>query len=469
MSDLLALSAAELARAIRARKTSAAEAMQVVLPVARKAHAKLNCFVRIDDEGALVAARAADAAIARGRAAGTLAGVPMAHKDMYYREGEASSCGSKITRDRPAPATATALKRLDAAGAVQFGVLNMTEFAYGPTGHNYHWGHCRNAWNPEYITGGSSSGSASSVAARANFAALGSDTGGSIRLPAHFCGVAGIKPTYGRVSRAGAMPLSFSMDTVGPLARTVEDCALILQAIAGQDPADATSSALPVPDYVAGLARPVKGLRIGIPSSYFLDAVDPGIRKLLEASLDVLRSLGCEILEVAIPDMDAWNRAGTAIIAAEAAALHSNWLRERPQDYSDQVRARLEIGAGVTATQYLNALRLRDAALKAWLAEVMSKVDAVHAPVVAFATPTIAETDVGGGAKMTELLALVTRLMRPVNFLGLPSLAVPCGFQPHGLPCGFQLIGRPFDEGLLLRLGHAYQRATDWHTRRPPA
>ncbi len=469
MSDLLALSAAELARAIRARKTSAAEAMQVVLPVARKAHAKLNCFVRIDEEGALVAARAADAAIARGRAAGPFAGVPMAHKDMYYREGEASSCGSKITRDRPAPATATALKRLDAAGAVQFGVLNMTEFAYGPTGHNYHWGHCRNAWNPDYITGGSSSGSGSSVAARANFAALGSDTGGSIRLPAHFCGVAGIKPTYGRVSRAGAMPLSFSMDTLGPLARTVEDCALILQAIAGQDPADATSSALPVPDYVAGLARPVKGLRIGIPASYFLDAVDPGIRKLLEASLDVLRSLGCEILEVAIPDMDAWNRAGTAIIAAEAAALHSNWLRERPQDYSDQVRARLEIGAGVTATQYLNALRLRDAALKAWLAEVMSNVDAVHAPVVAFATPTIAQTDVGGGAKMTELLALVTRLMRPVNFLGLPSLAVPCGFQPHGLPCGFQLIGRPFDEGLLFRLGHAYQRATDWHTRRPPA
>lgn len=468
MSDLLALSAAELARAIRARKATALEAMQAVLPVARQAHAKLNCFVRIDEEGALAAARAADAAIARGRIAGPLAGVPMAHKDMYYREGEASSCGSKITRDRPAPATASALKRLDAAGALQFGVLNMTEFAYGPTGHNYHWGHCRNAWNPDYITGGSSSGSGSSVAARANFAALGSDTGGSIRLPAHFCGVAGIKPTYGRVSRAGAMPLSFSMDTVGPLARTVEDCALILQAIAGQDPADATSSAVPVPDYAAALERPVKGLRIGVPTGYFSDAVDPAIRKLLDASLEVFRSLGCEIVEVAIPDMDSWNRAGTAIIAAEAAAIHANWLRERPQDYSDQVRARLEIGAGVTATQYLNALRLRDAALKAWLAEVMGKVDAVHAPVVAFATPTIQETDVGGGTKMTELLALVTRLMRPVNYLGLPSLAVPCGFQPHGLPCGFQLIGRPFDEALLFRLGHAYQRATDWHTRLPP-
>jgi aspartyl-tRNA(Asn)/glutamyl-tRNA(Gln) amidotransferase subunit A len=469
MSDLLVMSAAELAREIRSRKASAVEAMQAVLPAAKKAHQRLNCFVRIDEEGALAAARATDAAIARGRNAGPLAGVPMAHKDMYYREGEASSCGSKITRDRPAPATAAALKRLDAAGAVQFGVLNMTEFAYGPTGHNYHWGHCRNAWNPEYMTGGSSSGAGTTVAARANFAALGSDTGGSIRLPAHFCGVTGIKPTYGRVSRAGAMPLSFSMDTVGPLARTVEDCALILQTVAGQDAADATSSALPVPDYVAGLARPVKGLRIGIPTSYFLDAVDPAIVKLLDASLDVFGSLGCEIVEVAIPDMDAWNRAATAIIAAEAAALHANWLRERPQDYSDQVRARLEIGAGVTAMQYINALRLRDAALKTWLAEVMSKLDAVHAPVVAFTTPTIAETDVGGGAKMNELMALVTRLMRPVNYLGLPSLAVPCGFQPHGLPCGFQLIGRPFDEGLLFRLGHAYQNATDWHTRRPPA
>ena len=469
MSGLLELSATELAGAIRARKASAVEAMQAVLPAARKAHERLNCFVRVDEEGALAAARAADAAIARGRIAGPLAGVPMAHKDMYYREGEVSSCGSKITRDRLAPATATALKRLDAAGAVQFGVLTMTEFAYGPTGHNYHWGHCRNAWNPDYMTGGSSSGSGTSVAARANFAALGSDTGGSIRLPAHFCGVAGVKPTYGRVSRAGAMPLSFSMDTVGPLARTVEDCALILQSIAGQDPADATSSALPVPDYVAGLARPVKGLRIGVATSYFPDGVDPAIRKLLDASLDAFRSLGCEIVEVAIPDMDAWNRAGTAIIAAEAAALHANWLRDRPQDYSDQVRARLEIGSGVTAVQYLNALRLRDHALRTWLAQAMLGVDVLHAPVVAFATPTIAQTDVGGGAKMGELVALVTRLVRPVNFLGLPSLAVPCGFQPHGLPCDFQLIGRPFDEGLLFRLGHAYQRATDWHTRRPPA
>ncbi len=468
MSALLSLSAAELARRIRARQISATEAMQEVLPAARRAHEKLNCFVRIDEDAALAAARLADGEIARGIVRGPLAGVPMAHKDMYYREGVASSCGSKITRERPAPATATALKRLDGAGALQFGVLNMTEFAYGPTGHNYHLGHCRNAWNPEYITGGSSSGSGTTVAARANFAALGSDTGGSIRLPAHFCGVAGIKPTYGRVSRAGAMPLSFSLDTLGPLARTVEDCALLLGVIAGHDAADPTSSRQSVPDYLAALARPVRGLRIGVPKNYFYDGADAGIEPLVRASLEVFRSLGCETVEIGLPDIEPWNQAATAIIAAEAAALHANWLRERPQDYSDQVRARLELGAAVGATQYINALRLRSHALQAWLGSVMQQVDAVHAPCVAFATPTIAESDVGGGPKMGQVLAQATRLMRPVNYLGLPSLAVPCGFQPHGLPCAFQLIGRPFDEALLFRLGHAYQQATDWHLRVPP-
>ena len=467
MSQWTELSAAELARRIRARQVSPVEAMQEAIAAAKRAHARLNCFIRIDEIAALAAARLVEAEIAQGRVRGPLAGVPMAHKDMYYREGVASSCGSKITRDRPAPATATALKRLDTAGAVQFGVLNMTEFAYGPTGHNYHFGHCRNAWNPEYITGGSSSGAGASVAARANFAALGSDTGGSIRLPAHFCGVTGIKPTYGRVSRSGAMPLSFSMDTVGPLARTVEDCALVLAVIAGRDEADPSTSHQPVPDYLAALERPVKGLRLGVPKGYFYDGADPAIEALVRASLEVFRSLGCEIVDVGVPAIEAWNQAGMAIIAAEAAALHANWLRDRPQDYSDQVRARLELGAAVSATQYINALRLRDQALKTWLAEVMFQVDAVHAPCVAFATPTIAETDVGGGQKMGQVLGQVTRLMRPVNYLGLPSLAVPCGFQLHGLPCAFQLIGRPFDEALLFRLGHAYQRATDWHLRAP--
>jgi aspartyl-tRNA(Asn)/glutamyl-tRNA(Gln) amidotransferase subunit A len=469
MSAINEWSAAQLARAIRDRQLSATEALEATLAAARKAHERLNCFVRIDEESARARARSIDADIARGAALGPLAGVPMAHKDMYYRAGVASSCGSRITPDRAAPVTATALTRLDAAGAVQFGVLNMTEFAYGPLGHNYHLGHCRNPWQRDYITGGSSSGSGSSVGARANFIALGSDTGGSIRLPAHFCGVAGLKPTYGRVSRAGAMPLAFSLDTVGPLARTVEDVALAMQAIAGRDAADPTSSQQPVPDYRAALARPVNGLRIGVPSSYFYDGMDPELERLMRASLEVFRALGCEIVDVALPDLDAWNHAATAIIAAEAAAMHARWLRESPKNYSEQVRARLELGLAVPATTYINGLRLRSEALKAWLGEVMSKVDAVHAPSVSFRTPTIAETDVGGGDRMSEVLAKVTRLMRPVNYLGLPALSVPCGLQSHGLPCAFQLIGRPFDEARLLGLGHAYQQGTDWHRKVPEA
>jgi len=227
-TELLELSSANLARAIRAKKVTALAAMEAVLARADSVQKKLNCFVRIDSDEALAAARLADAELSRGVVRGPLHGVPMAHKDMYYREGVPSSCGSKIKRDMSAPSTSTALKRLDAAGAIQFGVLNMAEFAYGTTGHNYHIGHCRNPWNPDYITGGSSSGSGSAVAARASFAALGSDTGGSIRAPATFCGLSGIKPTWSRVSRYGAMPLSFSMDTIGPLTRSVEDCALIM-------------------------------------------------------------------------------------------------------------------------------------------------------------------------------------------------------------------------------------------------
>lgn len=467
MSEFLDWTATRLASAIRAKQLSASEVVQATIKRAQEVQSKLNCFVRIDESSALARAKAIDADIARGNDPGPLAGVPMAHKDMYYRKGVASSCGSKITRDRPASATAAALTRLDAAGAVQFGVLNMTEFAYGPLGHNYHLGHCRNPWNAEYVTGGSSSGSGASVGARTNFIALGSDTGGSIRLPAHFCGVTGLKPTYGRVSRAGAMPLSFSLDTVGPLARSAADVATVMQAIAGRDDADATSSTQPVPDYAAGLTRPVKGLRIGVPTSYFYDNIDADVAKLVRASLDVFRSLGCEVIDVDLPDMESWNHAATSIIAAEAAALHARWLRERPNDYSEQVRARLELGLAVPAPLYINGLRLRSQALRDWQAQVMAKVDVVHTPAVAFTTPTIAETDVGGGARMSDVLARVTRLMRPVNYLGLPALVQPCGFQSHGLPCGMQLIGRPFDEPLLLRLGHAFQQATDWHARVP--
>jgi aspartyl-tRNA(Asn)/glutamyl-tRNA(Gln) amidotransferase subunit A len=397
----------------------------------------------------------------------------MAHKDMYYREGVASSCGSKIKRDMPAPSTATALKRLDAAGAIQFGVLNMAEFAYNPTGHNYHLGHCRNPWNPQCITGGSSSGSGSAVAARASFAALGSDTGGSIRAPATFCGLSGIKPTWGRVSRHGAMPLSFSMDTVGPLARTVEDCALIMGTIAGADALDPTASQRPVPDYMARLAQParetMRGLRIGTAKRYFHDAMDPEIESLVRASLEKYAELGADIVEVDLPDMEAWAHAAVMIIAAEAGAAHANWMRTRPQDYSDQVRARLEFGLSIPAATYIECLRLRGVALQQFSRAVFGKAEILHVPSVSFQTPTIAETDVGGGETMMRVMNTITRLTRPGNYLGLPCLSVPVGFTRNGMPTAVQLIGRQFDEATLFCAGHAYQQATAWHQTAPPA
>ncbi len=462
-AEILSLSCVQLAAAIRERRTSAVAAMEAVLERSREVQPKLNCFLRIDESAALEAARLAD----RGPSRGPLHGVPMAHKDMYYRRGVISSCGSKILRERPAPATATALERLDAAGALQFAVLNMAEFALGPTGHNWHYGHCRNPWNVERITGGSSSGTGASVAARANFAGLGSDTGGSIRLPAAFCGTAAIKPTYGRVSRAGAMPLSFSLDTVGPLTRSVEDAALIAQVIAGPDPKDPTCDARAVPDWLSQLERPVEGLRIGRPRQHFYDDCDAGIAAAMDASLETFRKLGASVVDVDMPDLGPYTAAGGLISAAEASAYHGQWLRSRAADYSDQVRGRLLQGLAIPANAYIDALRMRGAALAEFCDRVFSKVDVLHGPVLSIPTPTISETDLGWSERAAEVLARITRLTRPGNYLGLPIVCANAGFTRDGMPIGMQLIARPFDEATALRAGHAFQRATDWHLRAP--
>jgi aspartyl-tRNA(Asn)/glutamyl-tRNA(Gln) amidotransferase subunit A len=462
------LTLTEVAARIRQREVSATEVLDAVLARAKAVQPKLNCFLRIDEELARSAAKLADADLARGHVRGPLHGVPLAHKDMFYRAGVPSSCGSRVRGREPESATATALKRLDAAGAIQFGVLHMAEFAYGPTGHNHHDGPCRNPWNTAHVTGGSSSGSGASVAARAGFAALGSDTGGSVRLPAAICGITGLKVTYGRISRAGAMPLSFSMDSIGPLARSAADCAALLAVLAGPDPADPTASGEAVPDYPARLHLPVKGLRVGVPTTYFTDDMDPGVGAALTESIKALESLGCVIVPVTLPaEMAAIDAAGTHLIAAEAAAYHGNWLRTRPQGYSPQVRARLERGLALPASRYIDALRLRGPAVAAFSKAVFAKVDVLHAPVLPIPTPTIAETDVGGAPTMDRTLALMTRFTRPFNYLGVPSLAVPCGFLASGLPVSMQLVGRPFDEATILALGHAFQQATDWHQREP--
>jgi aspartyl-tRNA(Asn)/glutamyl-tRNA(Gln) amidotransferase subunit A len=460
-------SATDAAAAIRAKRVSSRELTEACLARIARWNERLNCFIALEAEDALKAADACDADLARGTIRGALHGVPMAHKDMYYRRGKITTCGSKIQRNSVAPTDSTALARLAGAGAIQLGTLNMAEFAFGPTGHNYHFGHCGNAWNPAHITGGSSSGSASGVAARLFYGALGSDTGGSIRMPALFCGIVGLKPTYGRISRAGAMPLSFTMDTVGPLVRTVADAARLMKVMAGYDPTDPTCSAEPVPDYEAALGKPIKGMKIGVPTSYFYDGIADDMGKAVRASLEVFRAQGAEIVEVDLPDIEAINALGVLVTQVEATTYHATWLRTRPQDYSDQVRARLEAGFAVPGVQYLEALRSRGPVLKNFVDMVFSKVDVLHCPSVFTAAPTIKETDLGGSPAFVKFAAQVTRSARPFNYLGLPTLSLPCGFGASGLPLGFQLVARPYMEETLFAVGSAYQAATDFHTQVP--
>lgn len=460
------MSLTAVAEAIATKRLSSHEVARSCLHRIAQWQPSLNAFMTVEAEAVLKAADAADAALARGQVRGALHGVPLAHKDMYYDAGKVVTCGSLIRRDFVATTTSTALQRIKDAGTIRLGSLQMAEFAYGPTGHNVHYGPVHNPFALDHITGGSSSGSASAVAARLTFAALGSDTGGSIRLPAHFCGVTGLKPTYGRISRAGAMPLSQSLDTVGPLARSVQDCALLLGLMAGPDPLDATASNAPVPDYMAATKQPIKGIKIGVPTAFYVDDLDPEVAQVLDRTIAVLKGEGAEILRVELPDQQQLTAACQILLAVEAAALHQRWLTERPQDYSPQVLMRLQNGLAIPGVTYLETMRWRGPALAAHVAATAA-VDAVLTPGAPVAAPTIAESDVGNSSGAGALIQRLTRFTRPINYLGVPSLAIPAGFTKAGLPVGMQLIGRSFDEATVLRIGAAFQRATDFHDKMP--
>jgi aspartyl-tRNA(Asn)/glutamyl-tRNA(Gln) amidotransferase subunit A len=467
-SDPTLWTLAEAARAVRDKRISSEELSKAAIARIDRVAPKIDAVAAIDTADALAQARAADALLAKGAARGALHGVPLAHKDMYYRAGRVSGCGSKIRADFVPDVTSTALARLDAAGALDIARLNMVEFALGVTGHNEVMPTPKNPWNTAHITGGSSSGSGAAVAARLVYGAMGSDTGGSIRFPACCNGVTGLKPTCGRVSRYGAMPLSPSFDTLGPLTRTVEDAALILQEIAGADTNDPTTSALPVPDYAAALGRGVKGMKIGVPENYFYDPVDAEVANLVRASLDVLTDAGAELVAVRIPDVIADTNFLTSMaIATEGAAIHQTWLAERPGDYGNQTRARMSTGLSTPATRYLQALRLRAPILAEFAQAVFDKCDVLHCPVMLTPIPTIAETDLSANPGFADLVVGMGHCTRPINFLGLAALTVPCGFTANGLPTAFQLVPRPFDEATMIAAGHAYQKATDWHRRVP--
>ena len=458
----------EAAERIRTREFSSREVTAACVERIERHAGALNCFTRFDPDAALAQADAADRALAAGDAPGPLHGVPLAHKDMFYREGVVCTCGSKIRRDFVPDRTATVLARLDAAGALDIGALNLSEFAHGPTGHNAHFGACRNAWNRAHVSGGSSSGSGSAVAARLLFGALGSDTGGSVRLPAAANGIVGIKPTQTRVSRHAMMGLSFSLDNAGPLTRTVRDCARLLGIIAGHDPADPTTSLLPVPDYEAETIAPeIRGLRVGVPRNYYYDTVDPEVKALLDGSLREIEGLGAEIVEVAVPHHEQVALLQAVVQTSEAATLHAGWLAERPEDYGPQVRARIQPGLATPATWYLRALQLRPRIVADFVEQVFGACDVLHLPAIAIPVPTIEETDVGASPEFTRVIARVVRCTVPISYLTCPSIVVPAGFTGNGLPSSFQLVGRPFDEATLFRAAAAYEGATGFSDRAP--
>jgi aspartyl-tRNA(Asn)/glutamyl-tRNA(Gln) amidotransferase subunit A len=464
-SDPALLSLTEVAAAIRERKLSSVEVTQALLARIPKWQPKLNAFVRIEADEALAAAKEADAQLAKSGAQGPLHGVPMAHKDMYYFKGKPAGCGSKVRDGWIAPETSTAIKHLQKAGALRIGALHMAEFAYGPTGHNAYLGPACNPWNTERITGGSSSGSGAAVAARLTYAALGSDTGGSIRMPAHFCGVTGLKVSYGRVSRANALPLSFTLDTVGPLARSAEDCALIAELIFGEDPLDPVTAGAPAWDKAATL-RPVSSLKIGVPKSFYVDDLDADVAAALDNTIKTFQKLGAKIVTVDLPDQTAVAAAALTVLAVEATSFHAPWMRTRAQDYTPQVRSRLENGVAYSAIEYLEALRWRGPALAAHL-EAIGDVDVVVAPASRAVAPKIVDTDAGGGPQADEMVIAMMRFMRPINYLGVPVLVVPVAHSAQGLPIGLQLLGRPHGDETLIALGRAFQEVTDEHLRIP--
>jgi aspartyl-tRNA(Asn)/glutamyl-tRNA(Gln) amidotransferase subunit A len=458
----------EVADAIRARRVTSREVVESSLTRIGEWQPRINAFAAVLADSALAAADRADAAVAAGGPLGPLHGVPLAHKDMFFRASRRSSLGSCNAPPACGAGESSLLGRLDAAGAVEIGTLNMCEFALGPTGHNAWLGDCRNPWHTDHVACGSSSGGGAAIAARLAFGGFGSDTGGSVRLPASACGVLGLKPTNGRVTLAGMMPLSPSVDVPGIFARSARDVGRLLGVVAGHDPRDPRCSRMPVPDFDAQLEPGIARVRIGVPQNYFHAGIARDVAERIEESLRALTGLGAEVVPVEVPAPEHLTELSRVLVYTEAAAIHGPWLREHAQDYSPQVRMRAATGLAIPAAAYQQAQQLRPEILRRFVAAVFSKCDVLHLPTLGIPVPTLAETDVGGSAAMWEKIAVLVRCTAPFNYLGLPALSVPCGFTDNGLPTSFQLVGRPFAEATLLRVASGYERVTDW-VRRAPA
>ncbi len=426
----------------------------------------LNAFLAVWSDQALTEARAAEKAIASGNYLGPLHGIPVGLKDLIDVAGYETTGGSKVLAGNVAKTDATVVNRLKEAGAILMGKLNLVEFAIGTTGLNPNTGDVKNPWDTTRITAGSSSGSAAAVASGMLPAALGTDTGGSVRMPASVCGIAGLKPTYGLVPRSGVLDLSWSMDHVGPMTRTTADCALMMNVLAGHDASDPASADRTVPDFTSGISDGVDGLKIGVPTDYFFDdSVDAEIIAAVRAAIEILPASGAEIIELPMPWVDRGRAINLGVIHSEVVAVHEKMIGESAALYTPAVRRRIQSGFNIPAIDYIRAQRARQ-----WfnqkMAESMKLVDVLITPSVPIQTPTIEDcTPSPGNAGAGGELPMFTGVF---NVTGQPSHSIPCGFTSGGMPIGMMITGHPFDESTVLRVGHAFEQLTDWH-QRPPA
>jgi aspartyl-tRNA(Asn)/glutamyl-tRNA(Gln) amidotransferase subunit A len=468
VADLFFTSMTELSRMIATKAVSPVEVVRAHLDRIAALDPGLRAYITVCDEAALQAARAAETALMSGGVVGPLHGVPYALKDLYDTAGLRTTGGSRILADRVPGRDATVTQRLTRAGAILLGKLNMVEFAYGPEGLNPHYGHARNPWDGgvHRMAGGSSSGSGVAVAAGLAPGSLGSDTGGSIRIPSSLCGITGLKPTYARVSRAGVLPLAWSMDHVGPMTRSAADCALMLGAMAGYDPADASTSVLPVPDYSAALTGDLKGLRVGLLRGFFLEGAAPEVRAAVEAAAATLARAGAVVDELSLEHMGLVPAASTAIVAAEALAYHAEFLRTRASEYDPDVARRLRLSAFVGGADYVRAQQVRGLVRDA-VDAALARRDVLLAPSTPIVAPALNERQTTLGDGPSDVRGALLRFTRPFNLSGHPACALPCGFTAGGLPIGMQVVGRPFDEATVLRAADGFQRLTDFHARRP--
>ena len=459
--DLTSLSLMDASALLRTRKVSPVELTSACLARIDRLNPVLNAFITVTADQAMADAEAAEAEIARGRRRGPLHGIPIALKDLFDTAGVKTTAGSAVFAARVPSQDAEVVRRLKQAGAVIVGKLNMHEFAYGDTSAISHFGPVHNPWDRQRISGGSSGGSAAAVAARLCYGALGSDTGGSIRQPSAYCGIVGFKPTYGRVSTTGVVPLSWSLDHVGPMCRTVDDTAVLLQAIAGFDAADVNSIDAPVPDYSEALRQGVSPLRVGVPRTGFYEGLDAEITRAIDAALQTVRRMTASVRDVTLPPYQT-----LPVVGAEAYAFHQQYVTKTPELYQPATRQRIEGGAGVSASAYIEGKRELDRLRRA-VASLFADVDVLITPTAPIFPQTIVEALGSPAVPPPGGVAPSLRNTQPFDIFGLPTISIPCGFSGSGLPIGVQITGPRLAEPRVLALASAFQRASDWHRRAP--